>query len=247
MANAVEAPAFEANNCANVTVESDANTDSEESAMASESESTGSAMDESIASPDIEQDFPREELLLRGQQVLASSVKTMPPQAEKGSAEVPVAIESIMENLVHDDTAHWDSSSQQDSSVLDEQSSLEQESPESLDHPLPQRPPLPVPEDDEVEKELGSQGHESDSSYSPPSREASAESDAYEPPEPHADAESVQSAYSPRFSPSPAPVEGIEERVSPPEKPDGGETLTEVPQAPVVERRPDFHIGILGV
>ncbi|KAJ5573957.1 uncharacterized protein N7459_008384, partial [Penicillium hispanicum] len=245
MANAVEAPASDANICTNVAVESDASTDSEESAMASESESAGSAMDESIASPGIEQDSPREESLLREQQVSGTSVQTIHPQAGEGSAEVPVAIESTVDKFGDDYTAREDFSSQEDSSRPDKQSGMEQESPKSLDH-LPQRPPLPVPEKDEVEKELGSQIHEGDSSYSPPSREASAESDAYEPPEPHVDAESVQSAYSPRFSPSPAPIEEIEGRVSPSEKLDGGETLTEVPQAPVVERGPDFHIGILG-
>lgn len=221
---------------------------SEASSIASQSGSVGSAMDESVASASVQHVPPRDEHSVRGRPTPSPSVSPTHLEVDECSTQAPGFNEPAMDKCGDDQNVCGISSSEEesDSSMSNEEPSIERESPDSLHHPLPQRPPSPDFEENKADGELAS--HESGSSYDPSSREASAESDAYEPPEPDASAESDKSVYSPQLNPSsPVSIEEMEKRVSSPEKSHPGEQLTEAPQASAVERRPDSHFEVLGV
>ncbi|KAJ5785853.1 uncharacterized protein N7503_011065 [Penicillium pulvis] len=195
----------------------------------SQSESSGSAMDESedISSPRDGSPSDDEPATLGEPQILDSVASSTPPHAE---ASIPGSnhILSTKDGAVD--------------ALSTGQGSSEQESPtEPPAVPLAEGPPLDVTQHNIME-DTGDQDVDAEQSLRESSA-ASEESEAYEPPEVET-TEEPNSPYSPPFSP--APLEDPKNDMAilddlPVDKP-----LTGASQVPVLEPQPDSQVGILG-
>lgn len=193
--------------------------------------------------------------------------------SDSGESELDVDPNEITEGETTHDVGEQSAPSQSEStdSAMDESvdgSTYSQGSPGKEEYDVSDaqvdEEPTPVPNVDQMDTDIVSHnqtsesgagdGHALDDLYSEgdesdqDDRDLSAESEAYEPPEPETGADSDHSSYSPPFSPAPpAPVEDTAEVPHSLGQPRADEALTEPPQVPVSEPRPDFQIGILDV
>ena len=220
------------------------NDDLEESSSASQSESTGSVLDESVASAGVEESLSREDSSSGSEQQISDpSLDLMSPRAIQVPAHAPANPEAAREEAL---IGHVGSSSGGEALASDGKYTVMQVEHDSLNDSV-QRESSPGAAESELEVVVDSQHRDSDSSYNPPSHAASADSDAYEPPEPNLDVELVKSAYSPRSDPSSISDEKMAEPVSWHKNPNSDGTLTDAPQMSAVQRRSDLQFEVLGV
>lgn len=209
----------------------------------SRSESLGSAMDESVDSSSSSDESLRvdnqapETVEAQSLSESDSSLK----ETDSGSA-VDESLQSVSSG--EGSSSEQESASEQPLSGADANSipATENVSADDLEHPLPERPPLPVTEEIVAVDKADVNGHHLEGA-----REPSPGSDAYEPPEPDNGADSSDSDYSPPSPAPPGPVEETGTSVPSSGPPAPAETLTRAPQASVVESQRDRPIGVVGV
>lgn len=196
----------------------------------SQSESSGSAMDESedVSSPREDSPSDEEPATLGEPQILDFVASSTPPHAE---ASIPVS-----NHIVPTKDGAVDA-------LSTGQGSSERESPtEPPAMPLAEDPSLDVAHHNIME-DPGNQDVDAEQSLRESSA-ASEESEAYEPPEPET-TEEPNSPYSPPFSP--APLEDPDNDMASLDELPVDKPLTGASQVPVLEPQPDSQVGILGV
>lgn len=228
----------------------------------SQSESLGSAMDESVDSSSSSDESSRVEnpsmpVLETPLDHAPETGEAQPPPESDSSLKETDSGSAVDESLQgvsssEGSSSEQESASEQPLSGADANSipATEQVSVDDLEHPLPERPPLAVTEEIVPVDKADATGHHLEGAH----REPSPESDAYEPPEPDNGADSdpdynpPSADYSPPFSPAPpGPVEETGTSVPSSGLPVPGQTLTRAPQASVVESQRDRPIGVVGV
>ncbi|KAJ6092566.1 hypothetical protein N7486_007855 [Penicillium sp. IBT 16267x] len=216
----------------------------------SQSESSGSAMDESedISSPREGLPSDEEPATLGEQQILDSVASLTQAQTEAASILGPNPIVSTGDGFADSLGIEQGSSERESPSEPPVVGSL----PTSLSsghgtgpasgHPIPEGPLLDVTERNTIMEDHGNQDAYAEQSLRESSA-ASEESEAYEPPEPDTTAE-PNSPYSPPFSP--APLEDPENDMAMLDDLPADKPLTGASQVPVLEPQPDSQVGILG-
>ncbi|KAJ5992768.1 hypothetical protein N7451_008492 [Penicillium sp. IBT 35674x] len=195
----------------------------------SQSESSGSAMDESedISSPREGSPSDAEPATLGEAQILDSVASSTPPHAEAsflGSNHIVPT-----EHGAGDALSTGQGSSERGSTT----------EPPAM--PLAEGPPIDTIQNNIME-DPGNQDVDAEQSLRESSA-ASEESEAYEPPEPET-TEEPNSPYSPPFSP--APLEDPDNDMAILDDLPANKPLTGASQVPVLEPRPDSQVGILG-
>lgn len=196
----------------------------------SQSESSGSAMDESedVSSPREDSPSDEEPATLGEPQILDFVASSTPPHVE---ASIPGS-----NHIVPTKDGAVDA-------LSTGQGSSERESPtEPPAMPLAEDPSLDVAHHNIME-DPGNQDVDAEQSLRESSA-ASEESEAYEPPEPET-TEEPNSPYSPPFSP--APLENPDNDMASLDELPVDKPLTGASQVPVLEPQPDSQVGILGV
>lgn len=255
VAHRLSAPESEVEFHASVSSESGGGLDAVQASTPSQSDS-GSSMNESDESSSDESSDAELSRLPGVSMTLNSAPLADTPALTNGSAPVKdetpgVANTGQSSSSEHGAPISESSSSSGSSEEEQEQTVVDSALPPinlmtagNLEFPLPGRPPVPVTENANSINICDGQTHGNERVQ----RQSSAESDAYEPPEPGTVANSVESAYSPRFSPAPlCPVEDTTVPLPPLDKPSPEEPLTHAPQASIPEPRRNTQMTVLGV
>ncbi|KAJ5672545.1 hypothetical protein N7507_001672 [Penicillium longicatenatum] len=216
----------------------------------SQSESSGSAMDESedISSARGGSPSDEEPATLGEPQTLDSMTSSTQPQTEASISE-PNPVVPIKNVSAESLSIEQGSSGQASSTEPPVVDSMPTSSPSGQDADLASSRPLsegPLPdmtESNTIMDNLSNQDVDAEQQSMRESSAASEESEAYEPPEPETSAE-PNSPYSPPFSP--APLEDPEQDMAMLDDHPADKPLTVASQVSTLEAQPDSQVGILG-